>query len=184
MTTTSEVFAGHHPRAWIFPAVAAAEGACLIVGAKGLELLGLDLQSLPINPYLACIILMAAQHGVFGGIFTAAIAIAMTNLSGWAAPMLGQSYFDYMLAAWTSPLVFLATGLGVGMITSRRVRTQARTELALERALRAQGLIEHQYNILATRARKLERNAAGLDDEDGKHRNIRGRKDRDIARHA
>lgn len=166
MTIASDYYKFTTKTRWAMPLVSATESLVLIAAVRFLELLGVDFQAIPINPYLACVILMAAQHGLVGGVFAATLATALTHLGAWPTPMLGESYFDFMLDTWSEPLVWLATGLGVGMITTRRIRIQARTAEALDRALTAQRLIEHQYNILATRTRRLERRIAGLDGED------------------
>ena len=152
---------------WSSPVVAAAETLVILASARLLQGLGIDFHGLPINPYLACVILMSAQHGVFGGILSASLAIALTYAAGLPAPILGETYFDFIIGVWTEPLVWLTTALAVGVITTRRVQANMRTAGALERSLRAQTLIEEQYNVLASRARRLERRIAGLDgDED------------------
>jgi hypothetical protein len=166
MTIASDYYKFTTKTRWAMPLVSATESLVLIGGVLVLELLGVDYEALPISPYLVCVILMAAQHGLVGGVFSATLATVLTHLGAWPTPGLGESYFDFMLDVWSEPLVWLATGLGVGMITTRRIRNQARTADALDRALTAQALIEHQYNILATRTRKLERRIAGLDGED------------------
>lgn len=187
MTIASDLDRDARQVRWTPSLVSATESLLLVGGAKYIEMLGVDFQSLPISPYLACVILMAAQHGLVGGVFAATLATTLVYAGMWPAPALGQSYFDFVLAVSTEPLVWLVTGLAVGIITSRQARIQTRTADALKRSLRAQLLIEQQYNILAARARKLERKVAGLDSDDeltAPTRKRRGNKHRRIDSHA
>lgn len=169
MTVTS--YTPEHPAItakswWTSPIAAAAETLAILVAARLLQGLGIDFHSLPINPYLACVILMAAQHGVFGGILSASLAIALTYAGGLPGLSLDQTYFDFIIGVWTEPLVWLTTGLGVGIITTRRLKANGQIGAALEQSLKAQALIEAQYNVLASRTRRLERRIAGLDGDE------------------
>lgn len=151
---------------WRSPLVAATEALALVIGARLLQNLVMGIDSLPISPYFVCVLLMAAQYGVFGGILTAVLATAFTYAGGVPAPDLGESYFDYVLGLWRQPLIWVGVGLPVGLIVSHRLRAIAELKTALERARRDNDLMEQQYSILAHRARKLERRVAGLDAEE------------------
>lgn len=180
--SSSEFIAARAKSWWASPLVAAGETLAIVSCARLLQHLAIDFHSLPINPYLACVILMAAQHGIFGGILSAGLAIAFTYVGGLPMPVLGETYFDYLLGVWTEPVVWLTSGLAVGVITSRRLQAQTRTDAALDRSLHSQALIEQQYNVLATRARRLERRIAGLDGDEEPLVHVSARRFRDSQR--
>ena len=148
---------------WTSPLIAVTEAVALVIGARLLQNVFVDIHSLPISPYFICVLLMAAQYGVFGGVLTAVLATACTYAGGVPSPDLGQSYFDYVLGVWNQPLIWVGIGLPVGLIVSHRLHAMAELRTALDRARRDNDLMERQYDILATRARKLERRLAGLD---------------------
>lgn len=161
------------------PLIAAAECFILIAGAKWLDMVGVDFNALPIDPYLAVIVLAAAQHGLFGGLFAALLAIVADRIGQWPGPEIGDSYFTFLLVVWSKPLAWLLAGLAVGLISTRRLRAQRHSAEALARAVAAQELVERQYAVLADRTRRLERRLAGLDVEErvAPPTKRRGRKD-------
>lgn len=164
MTVTSiDFYGGDGKRARQAPWIATAECIVLIAGVAWLDLIGVNFDGLPINPYLAVIVLAAAQHGLYGGLLAALLAIVAARIGPWPMPEIGDNYFAFLLSVWAKPLAWLLAGLTVGLITSRRIRAQERSAEALTRAMAAQALIEQQNAILADRTRRLERSLAGLD---------------------
>lgn len=141
------------------------EGAVLIGGIFAVERLGLlDLQALPVHPLVLAVALMAAQYGALGGIMAAAMATALALLGGMLPQrVVGEGYFDYIAAVWTTPLAWLIIAVLVGIISDSQRRLLQRSELALLEAQKERELISVQYEALAARAKRLERRVAGLE---------------------
>jgi hypothetical protein len=143
--------------------LAIAEGMILLGGLAGLDYAGIiDTQAFPVHPFLFVIMLMSAQYGIYGGIFSAIGAILIDHLDGWPVRPIDQDYFDFFLTAWADPLAWICAGLLVGVVTTRQRRALARQSTMLEAARTAESLISAQYEVLASRTRKLERSLAGL----------------------
>jgi hypothetical protein len=151
--------------------VAIAEGLLLVGGVTLLERLGVDFSAWPVHPYLFVIMLMGAQHGVYGGVFTAMMATAITIVGGLPPRPIDENYFDYTLGIWSNPLLWVCSGLLIGIITTRQQKALSKAKAALEQSLAAQALIENQYEVLAHRTRKLERRLAGLGEVEAQVKN-------------
>lgn len=152
---------GGSPNHW----VGVAEGAVLIGGVFAVERLGLfDLQSLPIHPLVLAVALIAAQYGASGGIMAAAMAAALALLGGTLPQrVVGEGYFEYLAAVWTTPLAWLIIAVLVGIISDGHRRLLQRSEQALFEAQKERDLIAAQYEALAARAKRLERRVAGME---------------------
>ncbi|AEQ52565.1 hypothetical protein [Pelagibacterium halotolerans] len=145
--------------------VGVVEGAVLIGGVFAIERLGLfDLGVLPIHPLVLAVALMAAQYGALGGIMTAVMATALALLGGMLPQrVVGEGYFEYLAAVWTTPLAWLIIAVLVGVVSDGHRRLLQRSELALFEAQKERELIAAQYEALAARAKRLERRVAGLE---------------------
>lgn len=143
--------------------LALGEGVILLGGLAILDYNGvIDMSASPVHPFLFVIMLMSAQYGVYGGIFSAIGAVLFDHIDGWPIRPVGQAYADFFLTAWALPLSWLVAGLLVGIVTSRHRKALAEQATMLEAAQTAEKLISSQYQVLAERNRKLERGLAGL----------------------
>lgn len=144
------------------------EGVVLIGGMFAVERLGLvDLNALPIHPLMIVVALLAVQYGVFGGLSAAAAATGFSVLGGLLPTrIIGEGYFEYLAAVWSTPLLWLVIAVLLGIISDnhRRALARARTDLAAAR--RELDVISAQYMALSDRAKRLERLAAGFDRTD------------------
>ncbi|WP_417584901.1 hypothetical protein [Pelagibacterium sp.] len=145
--------------------VGVVEGAVMIGGLFAVERLGLlDLQMLPIHPLVLAVALIAAQYGASGGIMAAAMATALALLGGTLPQrVIGEGYFEYLAAVWTTPLAWLVIAVTVGIISDGHRRLLQRSELALFEVKKERDLIAAQYEALAARAKRLERRVAGIE---------------------
>lgn len=145
--------------------VGVVEGAVLIGGVFAVERLGLfDLQVLPLHPLVLAVALIAAQYGASGGIMAAAMASALALLGGTLPQrVVGEDYFEYLAAVWTTPLAWLIIAVLVGIISDGHRRLLQRSEQALFETQKERDLISAQYEALAARAKRLERRVAGIE---------------------
>lgn len=145
--------------------VGVVEGAVLIGGVFAVERMGLfDFQVLPIHPFVLAVALIAAQYGASGGIMAAAMATALALLGGTLPQrVVGEGYFEYLAAVWTTPLAWLMLAVLVGIIADGHRRLLHKSEQALFEAQKERDLISAQYESLEGRAKRLERRVAGIE---------------------
>jgi hypothetical protein len=143
--------------------LAFAEGMILLSGVAWLEAFGyLAMSNLPVHPYLFVTMLLGAQYGVQGGVFTSIGAILITGLVNWPSRPLDVSYDVYFMMVWAHPLSWVAAGLTVGIITSSRSRALRIQSEQLQKAELARKMIASQYEVLAHRTKRLEQTLAGF----------------------
>lgn len=143
--------------------VAIAEGAILLGGLAILSHLQVPgFTGLPVSPFLFAVAILSAQYGALGGIAAAAVATLLSFSDGMPIRPVEQAYFDFALNVWSPSLTWLGVAVLVGLVADRNFRTldEARSKLAT--ATIERGLIAGQYEILAARTRRLERQLAGF----------------------
>ncbi len=144
------------------------EGLVLIGGATLLARLdifsGVDW---PLDPVVVAVAILATQYGVVGGLIAAAAGAGMGITMGLPARPIELDYLTYLGQIWTGPLVYLVTALLLGLISGRHLGELTRTRAELAQASLECELISGQYDVLAARARRLERRLAGLDARPG-----------------
>lgn len=141
------------------------EGAVLIGGMFAIERFGLlDFDALPIHPLMIVVSLLAVQYGAIGGI-GAALAATLLSVLGGLLPVriVGEGYFDYLAAVWSTPLLWLVVAVLLGIISDTGRRELAKVESDLMALQRERDVIAAQCEVLSQRARKLERRAVGLE---------------------
>lgn len=145
--------------------MAVAEGVLLLGGLTLLDLAGiLVMGDWPVHPMLFAVVLLSAQYGIYGGILAAMGAILLSHIGGWPARPVDMSYATYFRIAWADSLSWVAAGLMVGVVTSRKGKALQEASAQLRQAKLAESLIATQYQILSQRTHKLERSVAGLAD--------------------
>lgn len=94
----------------------------------------------------------------------AAMASALALLGGTLPQrVVGEGYFEYLAAVWTTPLAWLVIAVLVGIISDGHRRLLQRSEQALFEVQKERDLISAQYEALAARAKRLERRVAGIE---------------------
>ena len=148
--------------------LAFAEGILLLGSIALIEHSGLmSFASWPVHPFLFIAILLSAQYGVLGGVLAAMGATAISYFNGLPARPFDMSHAEYFRLTWADPLSWVLAALMVGIVTSRRSRMLEEQGEQLRKAVRAEGLIAAQYQVLAQRTHKLERSLAGRADLPG-----------------
>ncbi|WP_240233129.1 hypothetical protein [Devosia lacusdianchii] len=145
--------------------LAVVEGVVLLGGLTLLDLAGvIVMDDWPVHPMLFAVVLLSAQYGIYGGILAAMGAIMLSHIGGWPARPVDMSYATYFRIAWADSLSWVAAGLMVGVVTSRKGKALRDTSAQLRQSKLAESLIATQYQILSQRTHKLERSVAGLTD--------------------
>ena len=112
------------------------------------------------HPYWIAILLLSLQYGTVSGLIAASIAIVGTVLIGMPEPDIEERYFNYLIRAWTQPVLWLLVALLLGTFRARQI--EQRTELLRQAEnLRVRGatLLDYSNNLRA-RCTMLERRIA------------------------
>lgn len=160
-TFTPPSAAGFNSSRW----VGLAEGAVLIGGTFVIERFGLvDLHALPIHPLTIVVALLAVQYGAVGGIVSASAATCLSVIGGsLPARVVGEDYYEYLATMWSMPLLWMLLAVLLGIISDTNLRALDKAHSELQALRQERDAISAQYDVLAQRARRLERIAAGFE---------------------
>lgn len=138
--------------------IALFEGALLILGLAALETTGwFAISTLPVHPYLFVVLVLAAQYGIYGGVLSSIGAGLVSLFHLWSGAGFVVLDAETLWPVWQNIVVWLASGLAVGVLTTLKVRELEKTRTALQRANISMQLISEHYQVLTERTHALER---------------------------
>jgi hypothetical protein len=80
-----------------------------------------DLSRMNPHPYWVAVLLLSLQYGTISGLLAAMLAIVGSVMIGLVEPEIGESYFAYLVRAWTQPVLWLLTALVLGAFRTRQI---------------------------------------------------------------
>ena len=116
-----------------------------------------DLTKLNPHPYWLPVLLISLQYGTVSGFLAATLAIGGTGLIGLPEQDIGESYFGYLVRAWTQPVLWMIVALLLGAFRMRQIEQRDDLLQRVDELEEQERVIEDHAKTLQVRCERLER---------------------------
>lgn len=113
------------------------------------------------HPFWVIVVLVAVQYGTAEGVVAAIIASLALLLGNLPEQTMNQDIYDYLLAIFFMPLLWLLTAVIVGEFRQRHIRENSYLRQQLEESKEREKIIAESYESVKSLKEKLELKIAG-----------------------